>query len=38
MQEGRTRVVLAGAATKNQNAFTDILSNIKDELERGLKP
>jgi cytochrome c biogenesis protein len=38
MQEGRTRVVLAGAATKNQNAFIDILSNIKDELERGLKP
>jgi cytochrome c biogenesis protein len=38
MQEGSSRVVLAGAATKNQSAFTDILGNIKAALERGLNP
>jgi cytochrome c biogenesis protein len=38
MQEGSSRVVLAGAATKNQSAFADILGNIKAALERGLNP
>jgi hypothetical protein len=35
MQEDSTRVVLAGAATKNQSAFADVLGNIKAALERG---
>jgi cytochrome c biogenesis protein len=38
MQEDSTRVVLAGAATKNQSAFADILGNIKAALERGVNP
>jgi len=38
MQEGRCRVMLAGAATKNQSAFINVLNKIKAELEAGLKP
>jgi hypothetical protein len=33
MQEGSSRVLLAGAATKNQSALADMLGKIKTALE-----
>jgi hypothetical protein len=33
MEEGGSRVVLAGATTKNQSVLADMLGNIKTALE-----